>query len=78
MDRINRVLVTDKKDASSVRLGKEAQTIIDTWFKTPHPQFGGKSPEECLDVGFEELMEYVNFLNNQFMHSEMERANNYN
>lgn len=68
MDRICRVLTSRKDDASECILGKDAQRIVDCWFKTVNSHFGGKSPEECLDMDYEQVIEYIDYLENQYLH----------
>lgn len=70
MYQICRVLTSGENGIIS----REAENIIECWFKTVNPHFGGKTPDECLDMEFDSLLEYINFLNDNYLHSEVERA----
>lgn len=67
LDRICRVLTSKKDETSECILGQDARRIVESWFETQNSQFAGKTPMECLDMEFEQLLEYVDYLDSQFL-----------
>lgn len=49
-------------------MGKEARNIVEHWFKTDNFQFGGKTPEECLEMDFDRLLEYIDYIDRNYLH----------
>jgi hypothetical protein len=72
MDRICRVLTSKKDQDSECILGIDARRIVDCWFTTVNGQFGGKTPEECLDMDFDKLLEYIEYLDRNYLHENTE------
>jgi hypothetical protein len=72
INRICRVLGSKKEVDGECVIGREAQVIVNRWFETTNSFFGGKSPEECLDMDFDRLVEYIDFLERGFLHEKVE------
>ena len=70
VDRICRVL-TSKKDGGDCIVGKEAERIIEGWFRTPNSWFGGRTPQDSLEDDFQGIIDYIEYLNEQFLHEDM-------
>lgn len=68
MDRICRVLKSTPPGHEECILGRDAQRIVDSWFRTQNSHFAGKTPEECLDMEFEDLLDYIDYLEKHFLH----------
>ena len=74
IDKICRVLTSRKDETSECILGREARIIVECWFNTVNSHFGGKSPEECMDMDYEQVIDYIDYLDRNFSHESGEET----
>lgn len=77
IDRICRALTSRRDDNAECIMGDDARAIVEHWFKTDNFQFGGKTPEECLDMDFDRLLEYIDYIDMRYLHENFDQTEDF-